>query len=169
MQCLRMSSTQVHTNAFQAMMNLARDDDNTFTKLGACEVLLEKLPDASISDSNLLGAMLDCMYALGLQNRERQKKLEAAKALLIEILFRQYEDKEIHKKTVIIASLLAYTTDDMPSFRPLVRVIYAYFERMPVPQVGRHDPHAVDVRRVCIALMMRYNMIETPPTAPETE
>ena len=158
-QCLRIKSPDVQTNAFQAMMNLARDDGGAFTKVGACQILLRMLPEASKSASPVLMVMLDCMYALALHNPQRQKQLEVGKIPLMNILSRHYEDPEIHKKAVVIASLLAYSTRDMNSFRPVVYMIRAYYRRMP-SNLSETDPHSVNVQRVCAALLVRYNCLE---------
>ena len=157
-QCLHMSSPDVQVNAFHAMMNLAREDGGAFTKSGACEVILKMLPGASASGSPQLIAMLDCMYALGIQNPERQKKFEGAKGPLMHILSRYYENPLVHKKAVIIASLLAYSTDNLDFFRPLVLMIRSYYGRMP-QEVEDQDPHEVNVRRVCMALLLKYKYL----------
>ena len=158
-QCLRIPSPDVKTNALQAMMNLARDDGGAFTRAGACQILLQMLPQAAKSESPVLMVMLDCMYALGLHNPTRQKQLEAAKVPLMNILAQRYKNPEIHKKAVVIASLLAYSTRDMKSFLPLVHMIRSYYHSMP-KNVPDPDPHTLNVRRVCAALLIRYNCLE---------
>ena len=95
--CLRMSNRDVHFYALVAMSSLANNDGGgAFTKSGACDIILKMLPSAL---PRLMMPMLDCMYALG-------RLMGQFKAAVMYILSRQYDDPKIHKRAVVVASLL---------------------------------------------------------------
>merc|ERR1712110_650221 len=107
------------------------------------------------SGGPLLAYMLKAMWGLSAKNRARQKKFKASKGLLMDILSRQYDDTIIHKLAVTLACVLAFCSEDVDFFLPLVLAIRSYYRSMPREDVpDRRITH--DIPAWCETVLNKY-------------